>query len=194
VPQARIWASDLAAPCCALTLDNVARLALQARIVVTRGDLFAPLRGQGLEATMDLVVMNPPYIPTSSLERRHAGLLDHEPREAFDGGPYGITILSRLMREAPPFLKPGGRLMFEFGLGQARLVQSLVERNHRHADCRFAPDADGAARVAVLTLAASPDGDVVDGLRPPTTWGLKGEHRERSEQAVPPFMTEREEH
>jgi methylase of polypeptide subunit release factors len=77
-------------------------------------------------------------------------LLRHEPREAFDGGPYGISILTRLLQEAPPFLKDGGNLLFEFGLGQARMVQSLVDRGGKYSELRFALDANGEARAAVL--------------------------------------------
>jgi release factor glutamine methyltransferase len=151
VPQTRVWASDLTAACADLTRANVALLSLQERIQVTQGDLFAPLSGRGLEGTMDLVAMNPPYIPTALLAKTHAGLIEHEPREAFDGGPYGISILIRLLEEAPPFLKPGGHLLFEFGLGQARLVQSLVKGKDRYAGFRFAQGASGEARVAILT-------------------------------------------
>jgi release factor glutamine methyltransferase len=150
MPQTRVWASDITASCAVLTRMNVAQLSLQDRVLVFQGDLFAPLAGKGLEGTMDLVVMNPPYIPSTSLASSHAALLQHEPREAFDGGPYGISILTRLLQEAPPFLKDGGYLLFEFGLGQSRMVQSLMERNGLYTDLRFALDANGEARAAVL--------------------------------------------
>lgn len=150
IPSTRVWASDITASCAELTRANVAHLSLQARVEVSQGDLFAPLGGRGLEGTMDIVVMNPPYIPSTSLEKSHAALLHHEPREAFDGGPYGISILTRLLQEAPPFLKQGGHLLFEFGLGQARIVQSLVERKNLYSEFRFATDAQGEARAAIL--------------------------------------------
>jgi release factor glutamine methyltransferase len=151
VPQALAWASDLTPACAELTRRNVERHGLQERVRVTQGDLFAPLEGLGLEGTMDVVVMNPPYIPTNSLEKTRTRLLAHEPREAFDGGPYGISIVTRLLNEAPPFLKPGGHLLFEFGLGQARIVRSLAERGGLYQDLRFAADAAGEPRAAVLT-------------------------------------------
>ncbi|WP_306599334.1 class I SAM-dependent methyltransferase [Geothrix sp. 21YS21S-2] len=150
-PRVRVWASDLTESCAALTRENVGLHGLEDRVQVSRGDLFEPLKGRGLEGTMDVVAMNPPYIPSTSLEKTHAGLLRHEPREAFDGGPYGISIVSRFLQEAPAFLKPGGRVLFEFGLGQARLIQALVAKNPAYAGCRFATDAAGEARVAVLT-------------------------------------------
>jgi release factor glutamine methyltransferase len=152
VPHLRVWASDITASCAELTRANVAHLSLQDRIQVSQGDLFAPLANLGLEGTMELVVMNPPYIPTASLEKSYAGLLQHEPREAFDGGPYGVSILTRLLQEAPPFLKKEGHLLFEFGLGQARIVQALVERKQLYADLRFAVDNHGNARAAILRL------------------------------------------
>jgi HemK-like putative methylase len=153
VPRALAWASDLTAACAALTRRNVELHGLQERVRVSQGDLFAPLAGQGLEGTMDLVVMNPPYIPTNSLEKTRTNLLAHEPREAFDGGPYGISIVTRLLNEAPPFLKPGGHLLFEFGRGQARLITSLVERAGLYRDLRYAQDSVGEPRAAVLTKA-----------------------------------------
>ena len=149
-PRTRVWASDLTESCAALTRDNAALLGLQDRILVSQGDLFEPLRGRGLEGGFDLVLMNPPYIPTTSLEKPHAQLLEHEPRAAFDGGPYGISILTRLLQDAPAFLKPGGHLLFEFGAGQAKLVQRLVERGQAWAELRFAADAQGEPRVGIV--------------------------------------------
>ncbi len=148
--RARVWASDLTESCAALTRENVGLHGLGDRVEVSQGDLFEPLKGRGLEGTMDVVAMNPPYIPSTSLEKNHADLLLHEPREAFDGGPYGISIVGRFLQEAPAFLKPGGRVLFEFGLGQARLVQALVAKNPAYGDCRLATDAAGEPRVAVL--------------------------------------------
>ena len=156
MPQARIWASDLTASCAALTVENAARLGLGERVQVSCGDLFEPLRGRGLEASMDLVVMNPPYIPSSSLEKTHARLLEHEPREAFDGGPYGISIVTRLLQDAPAFLKPGGHLLFEFGQGQEKHGQRLAERREAYAGIGFAADAQGAPRVGILRTLERP--------------------------------------
>jgi release factor glutamine methyltransferase len=150
IPHARVWASDITASCAALTRENVLHLGLRDRVQVSVGDLFAPLSGLGLEGTMDVVVMNPPYIPSTSLEKSHAGLLHHEPRAAFDGGPYGVSVVTRLLQEAPAFLKARGHLLFEFGLGQERIVQSLAQRKNLYAEIRFATDAGGNPRVAVL--------------------------------------------
>ena len=156
VPGARVWAADLTAACVDTTRRNVERLGLDGRVSVQRGDLLGALDGLGLEGNVDMVVANPPYISTARLtggDRRH--LLAHEPIEAFDGGPYGLTIHQRLTREAPAFLRTGGLLLFEFGLGQQRQVELLFRRARTFADVRFVSDGAGEPRVAVARLAAA---------------------------------------
>lgn len=150
VRNLRVWASDLTESCAALTRSNVALHSLNDRVEVSQGDLFEPLRGRGLESTMDVVEMNPPYIASTSLQKQKAELLHHEPREAFDGGPFGISIMTRLIREAPAFLNPSGYLLFEFGQGQAKQVRMLVERSKLYSEIRFVSDQNGEPRVAVL--------------------------------------------
>jgi release factor glutamine methyltransferase len=150
IPSLRVWASDLTESCAALTRSNVALHSLNNRVEVFQGDLFEPLRGRGLEASMDIVEMNPPYIASTSLEKQKAELLNHEPREAFDGGPFGISIMTRLIREAPAFLKQDGYLLFEFGQGQAKQVRMLGERSKLYSEIMFASDQNGEPRVAIF--------------------------------------------
>lgn len=148
LPSARVWASDIADCCVSLARRNVAHLDLQHRVTVVQGDLFAPLAG-ALEGSMDVVVCNPPYISTSRLAKDLGELLAHEPREAFDGGPYGLSIHQRVVREALPFLRPGGWLMFEIGVGQARQVKILFERTLAYQGVALIEDAGGVPRVAM---------------------------------------------
>jgi release factor glutamine methyltransferase len=149
VPGAQLWASDLTDGCVGWARKNAEALGLSDRMTVVQGDLFAPLAGLGLEGTIDVVVCNPPYISTGRLSTDRASLLDHEPREAFDGGPYGLTIHQRVMREALPFLRPGGWLLFEFGLGQEKQVKLLFERARAYEQIELVADASGAPRVVV---------------------------------------------
>ena len=128
-PGVRVWASDLTDGCVSWTKRNVEQLGLGERVEVYQGDLFASLADKGLEGTVDIVVCNPPYISSGRLAGDRAELLENEPREAFDGGPYGLNIHQRVMADAPRFLKPGGWLLMEFGLGQHRQVKILLERS-----------------------------------------------------------------
>ena len=156
VPAARIWASDLTDACVETARRNVAEHGLLARVTVLQGDLFAPLAGLGLEGTIDLVACNPPYISSGRLEGDRAELLEHEPREAFDAGPYGLAIHQRVIRDALPFLKEGGALMFEFGEGQAQQLQILFRRARQYGDVRLLSDANGTDRVIIGRKAGSP--------------------------------------
>jgi release factor glutamine methyltransferase len=149
VPYARVWASDLTDACVAVARDNVRALGLEDRVTVRQGDLFAGLAADGLEGTLDLIVCNPPYISTGKLDKDKRELIEREPREAFDGGPYGLTIHQRVIKEAPVYLAPKGQLMFEIGLGQERQVEILLKRSSMYDGVEQRKDAAGNVRVVI---------------------------------------------
>ena len=86
-----------------------------------------------------------------------AEIIGHEPRLAFDGGPLGIRILQRLVNDAPRFLRPGGCLAFEVGLGQGRGVRKRLEQHGGYEDIREALDAEGQVRALSARIAARND-------------------------------------
>lgn len=149
VPKARVFASDLTHSTVELARRNAERHELSERLTVAQGDLFAALEVLGLENSVDVVVCNPPYISKARLENEKAHLLEREPREAFDAGPYGLSIHQRVAREALRFLKPGGWLLFEIGLGQERQVKQLMERTRGYGDFGFRNDGEGRPRVVM---------------------------------------------
>jgi release factor glutamine methyltransferase len=161
-PLCEVWASDLTDGCVEVARRNVERLGLSGRVRVLQGDLFQGLAGAALEGAVDVIVCNPPYISGKRLEGDRAALLEHEPREAFDGGPYGLSIHQRVLAEAPAFLRPGGALLFEVGLGQDRQVAALFRRARIYEDIRVVPDASGQGRVVcgrrtAASIPASPE-------------------------------------
>lgn len=147
VPRAKVWASDLTTGCISLTHRNVKHVGVSDRVVVTQGDLFAGLVDLGLEGTIDLIVCNPPYISQAKLVGERAELLEHEPREAFDGGPYGLSIQQRVVTDGLPLLRPGGQLLFEIGLGQERQVRMLFDRTKAYDDIHLVKNTNGQVRV-----------------------------------------------
>lgn len=155
VAGAHVWASDLTDGCVDVARRNVTHLNLQSRIQVAQGDLFAGFAGLGLEGTIDMIVCNPPYISAKRLGEDRAHLLAHEPREAFDGGPYGLSLHQRVIKECLPFLRPGGHLLFEIGLGQDRQVKILFERAKVYEDIQLVSNAAGEIRVARGRLKAA---------------------------------------
>ena len=138
------------------------RLQLSERVDVAQSDLFTALHGRGLEGTIDMVVCNPPYISSGRLARDRAVLLTHEPRAAFDGGPYGVSIFQRVVRDALVFLKPGGLLLFEIGAGQERQVAALFERSGGYTRIDEFRDRDGMVRVVSATKNTTGTEDTTD--------------------------------
>jgi release factor glutamine methyltransferase len=151
-PDARLFLSDLTDEATAQARENTRRLGLESRVTVGQGDMFAGLVALLAGAKADLVVCNPPYISTAKLAGDSAHLLEKEPREAFDAGAYGIAIHQRLIAEAPQYLKPDGRLAFEFGVGQDRQVAMLLKRSGAYGPLNFAQDATNVPRVAFAQL------------------------------------------
>lgn len=151
VPAAKVFASDLTDGCFDLSKKNVTHLGLTERVRVFQGDLLAPLSGIVEPLSVDVIVCNPPYISTGRLAADRATLLENEPREAFDGGPYGLSIHQRVIKDALALLKPKGHLLFEFGLGQEKQMTALFNRSRAYENVRFANNESGAPRVVVAT-------------------------------------------
>lgn len=149
-PMATVVGSDLSEDAVGLANRNAAFLGLSNRASFLAGDLFAPFEREG---QMDLIICNPPYISSARVDRMPREISGFEPRLAFDGGPFGVRILTRLVREARKFLKPGGWLAFEVGLGQGPSMQKILQASPLYCDVAALPDAAGETR-ALLARAS----------------------------------------
>ena len=149
MPSCRVWAADMSEAATATAEQNVEFHDLRSRVTVRRGDLFEALAEEGLRGRVDMVVCNPPYISTGKLDGASAGLLEREPRDAFDGGPFGLSIHQRLIREALAYLSDDGILLCEFGERQARQIEALFKRAKGYGPVAFVVDVSGMERVAV---------------------------------------------
>lgn len=122
-PEARVWAVDLSPAALEVARANAARHGVEARIHFVPSDGFAALPAG---ERFDLIVANPPYIPTAEIARLQPEVRDHEPRAALDGGPDGLAVIRRLATGSAAWLKPGGRLMLEVGDDQADTATALL--------------------------------------------------------------------
>ncbi len=145
----RVLAVDLLPEAVEATRRNAERFGVASRVEARQGDLFEDLEAQLVEGGVDLVMANPPYIPTSTLLNQRAHLLEHEPRAAFDGGPYGIDILRRLVRGSVRALRPGAPLVFEVGAGQDAVATWLLARSGGFEAPAYMRDREGTVRVLV---------------------------------------------
>jgi release factor glutamine methyltransferase len=123
---------------------NAARHDLTARIEFLEGDLLAPVAGR---PAFDVIVSNPPYIATREIESLEAGVKDHEPRLALDGGPDGLAVVTRLIADALPLLKPGAHLILEIGSAQEVAVRERIAAHPEYTLLPTVRDLHGHPRV-----------------------------------------------
>jgi release factor glutamine methyltransferase len=126
---------------------NVAKLGLDGRVTVVQGDLFEALAEVPDPQPFNLIVSNPPYIPTGELEKLDRNVRDFEPRMALDGGMDGLVVHRRIVEEAPARLMAGGRIYLEIQFDQGPIVKELVETREEFEDARILKDYGGNQRL-----------------------------------------------
>lgn len=142
-PRARIHALDLSDDALEVARANANRHAVAERIVWHHGDGLGALPP---ELQFDLVLANPPYIPTAELASLQPEVRNFDPRLALDGGPDGLAHYRRLAAELPGRLRRDGRWMAEFGDGQAPALRALLEAQNWIVE-RIQPDYAGRLRL-----------------------------------------------
>jgi release factor glutamine methyltransferase len=123
-PGGKIVATDISADALALAKENAAKNNVAEQIEFLQGDGFAALSGN---SKFDLIVSNPPYIPSAEIETLQPEVRDFDPRGALDGGTDGLDFYRMFAAQAKPFLKPVGKIMLEFGDGQADAIRKTFE-------------------------------------------------------------------
>jgi release factor glutamine methyltransferase len=116
------------------------------RVSFIQSDCFDALTRDN---TFDLIVSNPPYVSAKVLQGLQREVRDHEPRVALTPGDDGLAIIRRLIKEAPPFLKPGGHLVIEIGFDQSEKIAELLDPEVWEL-LRIAPDLQQIPRIVVL--------------------------------------------
>ena len=143
--DAHAIATDISPLALQIAQRNADRHGVTDRLTVIESDCFAKVNA---DRPFSLIASNPPYIRDDEMEtlQREVG---YEPRTALAGGPDGLDIVRRLLREASPFLRPGGHFVFEIGFGQNALVEQLINRDVWELT-EVRPDLQGIARAVVL--------------------------------------------
>ncbi len=126
--DARALALDISPAALRVAQRNAERHGVSTRLKTLVSDCFDALRtDEWKETRFPLVVSNPPYIAESDLESLQREVRDHEPRAALTPGGDGLSVIRRLVADAPGFLEPGGHLLFEIGFDQHEQVAALVD-------------------------------------------------------------------
>ncbi|HEY8425333.1 MAG TPA: peptide chain release factor N(5)-glutamine methyltransferase [Limnochordales bacterium] len=139
--------SDVSPEALACARENARRHQLLDRLAWVRGDALS----WAGDETFDLVIANPPYIPTGDLDGLAPEIRRYEPRLALDGGPDGLSVARRVAQEAARVLRAGGLLIMELGSAdQARDLAAWLEGHAASPLARIAPVRDPVGGTPVL--------------------------------------------
>jgi len=144
-PTAKVVATDISADALELARQNAERNHVTERIQFLQGDGLTALQserrviraqdsnmeiGDSQSSSLrefDLIISNPPYIPSAEIATLQPEVREFDPHTALDGGTDGLAFYRMFATRAKPFLKPGGKLMLEFGDGQVEAIRQMFE-------------------------------------------------------------------
>ena len=82
----------------------------------------------------DIIISNPPYIPSSDLYELESEVKDYDPSLALDGGADGLDFYRKIISEAPKYLKDNGLIYMEFGINQAKDIYNLMQKDFKNIE------------------------------------------------------------
>ena len=139
--------TDLSEEALEAARENAVRLGLQERAAFRQGDLWEPVGDE----RFDLIVSNPPYVPTEVIPTLEPEVRCGEPYAALDGGEDGLVFYRRIMREAAGHLKPSGIIIVESGFDEAPQIAALMQEQKLRG-IRTVKDYGGLDRVVLGAL------------------------------------------
>ena len=144
--KAKVIASDISDEALRLAKANAEQHEVIKRVEFRQADGSALAAGEQVQ----LIVSNPPYIPTSEISALEPEVRDYDPRLALDGGRDGLEFYRMLARLGQVALTPGGSLIAEFGDGQEDEIESIF-RKATWPSVRFAEDLCGKPRIVIAS-------------------------------------------
>ena len=140
-------AIDLSADAISVARSNAERQGVLSRIRFLLSDVFSEAGPE----RFDLIVSNPPYISEADITTLQPEVKDHEPHLALSDKADGLSIIRKIVKDSPGFLRQGGALMMEIGIGQSTDVASMFNSD-LWQDVKFFEDLAGIPRVVVAKL------------------------------------------
>lgn len=140
----QVFATDISHDAVVLAQRNAEALGLDGRITLMECDLDSAV-SESLHGKFDLVISNPPYVPTEELDALPREVGDFEPALALDGGPDGLDVFRRIANVAPTLLRKGGMLACE--LHECRLHKAAVVCEGYYEDIKIVKDLAGRERI-----------------------------------------------
>jgi len=147
MPGHHYVAVDVSLAAAEITLQNARSLECVPGLSVVTGSWFDPFSPQ---AAFDLIVSNPPYIPTRDIETLAPEIQNYEPRLALDGGIDGLDCIAEILSRAVVHLNPGGILLMETGFDQRDAIEALVKTMPVYEGFQSIQDEAGHHRVVKI--------------------------------------------
>ncbi|HEY0235291.1 MAG TPA: peptide chain release factor N(5)-glutamine methyltransferase [Afipia sp.] len=144
LPSATGTGTDISVEALQTARRNARKLALDGRASFVECDYAT-----GLTGAFDLIVSNPPYIPSRDIGRLAIDVRGHDPHLALDGGKDGLDAYRAIAPQAFALLKPGGELIFEVGYGQDSDVRTIMAAAGLATEDAPRPDMAGVNRVVI---------------------------------------------
>ncbi|MDE3214591.1 MAG: peptide chain release factor N(5)-glutamine methyltransferase [Bacteroidota bacterium] len=145
--NAHVYGSDIHPPAIESANINARYFSLTERTTFFNADMFQPFEALALKEKTDIIVSAPPYISTERVKNMAPEIALHEPKEAFDAGPLGLSIFNSLINTAPEYLNTNGYLIFECGQGQGEFLASRIENSGHFGKVIRINDEKGNVRV-----------------------------------------------
>ncbi|MBA4531797.1 peptide chain release factor N(5)-glutamine methyltransferase [Brevibacillus halotolerans] len=146
-PNWQLTTVDISLDAIAIAKQNAERLDVEKRVRFIQGDLVEPILETG--ERVDIIVSNPPYIPSTDVDELDREVLGYEPRLALDGGVDGYIFYRRICEALPQLLAPTGLVAFEVGIYQADTVAQLMKESGAVDEVFIYPDLAGIDRIIV---------------------------------------------
>jgi release factor glutamine methyltransferase len=153
LPNAQVFATDQSEQALVVAQANARMHQVTERIRFLLGNLFVPVKELNLHGKADVITANPPYIPASDFAALQPEVRDFEPEMALIAGPQGIEIGTAIIQQAPLFLKQGGTLIMEMGMGQTAAFSAVVKKTGAYKTLELVKDLAGIERVLVARKA-----------------------------------------
>ena len=147
LPAATVTATDMSSAAIDIARGNALALGLADRVTFAQTDVLS-----AVDATFDLIVSNPPYVPEIDTPALQPEVVEYEPGKALFGGPDGLAVVRRVVNAAAASLAPSGWLLVEFGLGQADQVAQLISEAPGLTMVALKRDLQGIPRTAVARM------------------------------------------
>jgi release factor glutamine methyltransferase len=141
LPGASVTAVDISSAALVVARRNAERNGVAIEFLL--GSLLEPVAGRHF----DLIISNPPYIPSSDIETLESEVRDFDPRTALDGGADGLDVYRAMIPDAAARLNPGGWLLVEVGIGQAADVAQMFRAACVYGEPIITCDGAGVERV-----------------------------------------------